>query len=152
LNGSRDRTFSFKTKNISRMRKIIFTTIAILLLLLTGYIYWFYYRSYGDGFREGYFQKISRKGNLFKTYEGEMVLEGFGARNLPRVSNISANYFYFSVIDEQIADSLEKSLGKTIKVHYTQYLRSLPWRGDNYNAKNQETGQYIVDRIELVKD
>ena len=103
-------------------------------------------------FREGYFQKFSRKGNIFKTYEGEFVLEGFGTRGAQRGNNFSANYFYFSVIDEQIADSLEKSIGKMVKVHYTQYLRSLPWRGDNYNAKNQEKGQYIVDRIELVTE
>jgi hypothetical protein len=134
------------------MRKSIFIVVVLILLALTGYTYWFYYRSYGDGFREGYFQKFSRKGNIFKTYEGEFVLEGFGTRGAQRGNNFSANYFYFSVIDEQIADSLEKSIGKMVKVHYTQYLRSLPWRGDNYNAKNQEKGQYIVDRIELVTE
>lgn len=134
------------------MRKAIFIIIVTLVLALTGYTYWFYYRSYGDGFREGYFQKFSRKGNIFKTYEGELVLEGFGSRGMPKGTNFSANYFYFSAVDEQIADSLEKSIGKTIKVHYTQYLRSLPWRGDNYSAKNQEAGQYIVDRIELVAE
>jgi hypothetical protein len=31
-------------------------------------------------------------------------------------------------------------------------LRSLPWRGDNYNVQNHEDGQYIVDRIELVSE
>jgi hypothetical protein len=134
------------------MRKFIFIVVVLFLLGLTVYVYWFYYRSYGDGFREGYFQKFSRKGNIFKTYEGELLLEGFGARGLPRGNNFSANYFYFSVIDEPIADSLEKSIGKTVKVHYTQYLRSLPWRGDNYNVKNLEDGQYIVDRIEWVSE
>jgi hypothetical protein len=134
------------------MRKSIFIVVVMILLGLTVYVYWFYYRSYGDGFREGYFQKFSRKGNIFKTYEGELLLEGFGARGLPRGNNFSANYFYFSVIDEPIADSLEKSIGKTVKVHYTQYLRSLPWRGDNYNVKNLEDGQYIVDRIEWVSE
>lgn len=134
------------------MRKSIFIVVVLFLLGLTVYVYWFYYRSYGDGFREGYFQKFSRKGNIFKTYEGELLLEGFGARGLPRGNNFSANYFYFSVIDEPIADSLEKSIGKTVKVHYTQYLRSLPWRGDNYNVKNLEDGQYIVDRIEWVSE
>ena len=134
------------------MRKSIFIVVVLILLGLTAYTYWFYYRSYGDGFREGYFQKFSRKGNLFKTYEGELLLEGFGTRGAQRGHNFSANYFYFSVIDEHIADSLEKTIGKTVKVHYTQYLRSLPWRGDNYNVHNHEDGQYIVDRIELVSE
>jgi hypothetical protein len=134
------------------MRKTIFIIILILLVVSTSYVYWFYYRSYSDGFREGYFQKFSRKGNLFKTYEGELVLEGFGSRGLPKGTNFSANYFCFSVVDEKIADSLENCIGKTIKVHYTQYLRSLPWRGDNNDVKNQEKGQYIVDRIALVTE
>lgn len=134
------------------MRKGIFIGFVILLLVLTGYVYWFYYRSYGDGFREGYFQKFSRKGNIFKSYEGEMVQDGFGNRRTLKTNNFTANYFYFSVIDEKIADSLEHCIGKMVKVHYTQYLRTLPWRGDNYNGKNQEPGQYIVDRIELVED
>jgi hypothetical protein len=134
------------------MRKALFIYILLLIIGSAGYVYWFYYRSYSDGFREGYFQKFSRKGNLFKTYEGELVLEGFGSRGMVKGNNFSANYFYFSVIDEKIADSLENCIGKTVKIHYTQYLRSLPWRGDNYNTKNQETGQYIVDRIALVTE
>ena len=60
--------------------------------------------------------------------------------------------FYFSVIDGKIADSLDKVSNKTVKVHYTQYRKSLPWRGENYNGKNQENGQYIVDRIVNVSE
>lgn len=134
------------------MRKAIFITGVTIVLGFVGYIYWFYYRSYGDGFREGYFQKFSRKGNVFKTYEGELLLEGFGGRGMSKNSNFTANYFYFSVVDEKIADSLEQCIGKTIKVHYTQYLSTLPWRGDDYSTKNQEQGQYIVDRIERVSE
>lgn len=133
------------------MRKGIFIGFVVLLLVITGYAYWFYYRTYGEGFREGYFQQFSRKGNLFKSYEGELVQEGFGTRKMPKSSNFSANYFYFSVVDEQVADSLEKCIGKMVKLHYVQYMRNLPWRGDNYSNKNQDPGQYIVDRIELVQ-
>jgi hypothetical protein len=131
------------------MKKAIFVSFLCLALSVTGYIYWFYYRSFGDGYRDGYFQKFSRKGDLFKTYEGELVLQGFGTRMVAQ-GNISANYFYFSVVDEAIADSLEHCIGKMLKVHYTQYKRSLPWRGDDYNARNQDKGQYIVDRIDQV--
>jgi hypothetical protein len=131
------------------MRKGIFISFLLLILIVTGYVYWFYYRSYADGYRDGYFLKFSRKGNIFKTYEGELVLQGFGTRATTQ-GNISANYFYFSVVDEKIADSLEHCIGKVVKVHYTQYLRSLPWRGDDYSGKNQEKGQYIIDKIDLV--
>lgn len=134
------------------MRKAAFIIIVSVILFGVGYVYWSYYRVYGSGFREGYFQKFSRKGNVFKTYEGELILEGFGTRGRNRNNTFTANYFYFSVVDEMIADSLEKCIGKVVRLHYTQYQKTLPWRGDNYDARNQDPGQYIVDRIDLVKD
>lgn len=133
------------------MRKVLTVLVIVLLLAVTGYVYWFYYRSYGEGLREGYFQKFSRKGNIFKSYEGELLLDGFGPRRVARNASLTANYFYFSVADEAIADSLERCVGKMVTLHYTQYLRSLPWRGDNYNGRNAERGQYIVDRIVKVE-
>jgi hypothetical protein len=78
-----------------------------------------------------------------------MLQQGFGQRS----GAFNAQYFYFSVLDDQVADSLEHgALGKIVRVHYLQYRRSLPWRGDNYNGKNQDPGQYIIDRIEQVRD
>ena len=130
------------------MRKIIFLLVIGLLLFVTGYVYWFFYNSKSDGTREGMVQKFSRKGNVFKTWEGEMLQQGFGSRN----GTFNAQYFYFSVLDDAIADSLEHgALGQIVRVHYVQYRRSLPWRGDNYNGRNTENGQYIVDRIESVR-
>ncbi len=130
------------------MKKIL-TFGTILLVAVTAlYIYWYYYKVYGDGFREGELQKFSRKGDIFKTYEGEMVQTGFGVRK----GSLNAHYFYFSVTDEAIADTLEKSIGKIVKLHYRQYKRHLIWRGDNYNAINTEPGQYIVDRVDNVRE
>jgi len=128
------------------MRKVIFFSILFLLLAGTVYVYWYYYKEYSSGVRDGRLLKFSRKGYLFKTYEGQ-VQYGIGSINS---GSYNPNYFYFSVTDETIADSLSKCAGKMVNLHYVQYLRSLPWRGENYNngdAKNQERGQYIVDRI-----
>lgn len=133
------------------MKKVVFLSFLCISLTVTGYVYWFYYHSFGDGYREGYFQKFSRRGDVFKTYEAELVVQGFGAR-VATQSNSSANYFYFSVLDEALADSLEHCLGKMLKVHYVQYKRSLPWRGEDYNTRNQDKGQFIVDRIEQVNN
>ena len=130
------------------MRKIIFLSILALLVGIIFYMYWFYYNVKSDGFREGELQKFSRKGNVFKTYEGEIVMLGFGSRG----GNLAANYFYFSVADEQLADSMENCLGKVLRIHYVQYRRSLPWRGEEYDMKNGEPGQYVVDRIEQVRE
>jgi len=132
------------------MRKVIFLVIFLLLVSVTFYMYWFYYNAYSEGTRSGLLQKCSRKGSLFKTFEGELVLVGIGQQ---RNGNIASKRFLFSVTDEQLGDSLEHHCqGKILLLHYTQYRRSLPWRGDNYNGQNEENGQYIVDRIENVKE
>jgi len=127
------------------MRKII-GLFALLLILSVGvYVYWNYMKIYDDGVREGVVQKFSRKGDVFKTYEGELLGGGFG-----RVSaGFQAQYFYFSVEDPQVASFIEKNAGQNLTLHFIRYKKNLPWRGENYNAKNQEPGQYIVDKAEI---
>lgn len=129
------------------MRKYIFIISTILLLVLAGFFAYLYYYGISDGYRVGRLIKFSRKGIVFKTYEGELVQEGFS-----RGSGVNSKDFYFSVCDEAIADSLNKVLGRDVKVHYIQYLKSLPWRGENYNDLNDKPGQYIIDRIEKVEE
>jgi hypothetical protein len=133
------------------MKKFVFLFIALLLLFGAGYVYWFFYNSFSDGTREGILFKFSRKGNIFKTYEGEMVQPGLRSA---QGGTINTNNFFFSVIDVKLADSLNKIIGKNVSVHYIQYRKSLPWRGENYNGRNQnqENGQYIIDRIEKVSE
>jgi hypothetical protein len=69
---------------------------------------------------------------------------------VPTMNQLSNNFFYFSTTDTEVTAKLNAAIGKKIKVHYVQYNSSLPWRGDSYLEKNKETGQYIVDNIELV--
>ena len=108
------------------MRKIIGILVLLLLVGVGGYIYWFYINRFSDGQREGVLQKFSRKGNVFKTYEGEILMSGFG-----RVGgNFQAQYFYFSVEDPKVVGTMEQNIGKNVIIHYNQYPKSLPWRGE----------------------
>ncbi len=131
------------------MKKPVVISVLVLLLFIAGYIYWSYFNTYSEGYREGLLQKFSKRGNIFKTFEGELVLLGFGQRNS---GTVNSNFFYFSVQDKALADSLDKCMGKSMRVHYVQYRKSLPWRGENYNDKNSETGQYVIDHIDNVKE
>jgi hypothetical protein len=103
-------------------------------------------RVYDDGVREGIVQKFSRKGDIFKTYEGELLGGGFGRVG----TGFQAQYFYFSVEDPQVASYIEQNAGRNMRLHFVKYKKSLPWRGENYNSKNQEPGQYVVDKAEVV--
>ncbi len=131
------------------MRKIIFFTVLILVLAISGYVYWNYYKPYDAGRREGVLYSFSRKGDIFKTYEGVIIQPGLRSA---RTGGLNTNEFHFSVTDERIADSLQRCLGKQILVHYNQYRKTLPWRGENNNNDNKDKGQYIVDDILAAKE
>lgn len=124
------------------MKKILFVLL-LLLILPALYVYWYYFNVYSDGDREGVMMKISRKGDIFKTYEGEIMQPGFRAG----AGSINSNNFKFTALNEEVSKKLNAATGKTVKVHYIQYRRTLPWRGENYNTDNAETGQYVVDNV-----
>jgi hypothetical protein len=130
------------------MRKTIFFVILILLLCGAGYVYWNYYNVYESGKKEGVLYGFSIKGSLFKTHEGVILQPGLRSA---RTGGLNTNEFHFSVVDQAIADSLDRCNGMQVELHYNRYRKSLPWRGDNYNNDNKDKGQYIVDKIESVK-
>jgi len=76
---------------------------------------------------------------VFKTYEGELNLGGVNA--LPG-NTIVNNFWQFSVKDEVVALQLMEMEGKMVRLHYTEYLGKLPWRGET---------KYIVDDIKEIE-
>lgn len=105
-----------------RLRRNFRTFLIIVFLLLTFCIYWFFFNIYSKGERTGVLIKISHKGNVFKTDEGEMWLSCRQMTNPEK--------FYFSVRSDSIATLLKNLQDQCVQVSYTQYRASLPWRGD----------------------
>jgi len=134
-----NRTSPLVQRKGSGFRK--FLTIIILFFLLAGgiYFYWKYYFTYSNGNRYGLLQKFSHKGNLFKTYEGELILSSI--KSNANVS-LASEKFYFSITKENVADELMNSQGKFVTVHYKQKNGTLTWRGDT---------PYIVDSVVVDK-
>ena len=87
--------------------------------------------SYSEGSRAGYLQKLSQKGWICKSYEGELAMT--------TVPGIAPVLWEFSVWDDQVASQLQNYIGKKILVHYGEY-RHLPTNcfGDT---------DYFVDRV-----
>lgn len=138
---------SIPEKKKSSTRKYIFIGLTIFLLVIASIVYFRYYFVYSEGTRVGILYKFSRKGNVFKTYEGEMVLPGVKFKG--EKTALQSNMFHFSVSDEGLAQQLMKSQGMEVELHYAQYNNALVWRGDNYN---NEDGQYVVDKLIRIKD
>ncbi len=134
-------------KKKSWRKYLIFISLGAILVL-TGWLYYRYWFVYSEGTRVGIIYKFSKKGTIFKTYEGEMLLPGLSNKRAA-TQNISTNNFFFSVTNETLADSLMKIQGMEVEMHYVFYRRPLPWRGDSYEG---ETGQYIVDKLIRIKN
>lgn len=128
-----DRTF------INGMRKIFFYILLVIVLFIAGLIYWKYFFVYSDGSRAGLLQKISHKGSLFKTFEGEMILSSVQSNNnVP----LASEKFFFSVNNKRVADQLSGMQGEFIVVYYREMNGTLPWRGES---------AYIVDSVSVSK-
>ena len=116
----------------------------LLLLSIFMVVYYRYYYVYSDGTRVGILYKFSRKGAVFKTYEGEMMLPGLRSKVS---SPLSTNTFNFSVTDKVLAKKLTKLQGQEIELHYKNYNNALMWRGDSYD---EQEGQFVVDKLERI--
>jgi hypothetical protein len=117
------------------MKKILGYTISILVVVLVIFVYWRFYFVLADGTQAGTLNIFQKKGIIFKTYEGKIILSGFKA-------NVQSNEFSFSVTKENVAEQLLKVSGREVNIHYKQYFGSLPWRGMQ---------NYIVDSIYEVR-
>lgn len=106
-----------------KLRRNFRTVMFFLFLLAAFLVYWFYFNVYSDGERKGTLIKITHKGNVFKTDEGEMWLS---CRN-----TINAEKFFFSVTNDSIANTLKSLQDECIQLTYKQYRAILPWRGDS---------------------
>jgi len=119
------------------MKKFAIYFFLIIVLVLGSFIYWKYSFTYSEGYRAGLLQKFSLKGNVFKTYEGEMILSSVQSNS--NVA-IASEKFFFSVTDKNVALQLEKAQGESIVVHYREKNGTLPWKGEN---------TYFVDSVRV---
>ena len=55
----------------SGFRKFLWRFTLLALLIISFLVYWYYFNVYSDGERTGLLTKLSHKGNVFKTNEGE---------------------------------------------------------------------------------
>ena len=120
--------------------KYIWIIVAIVLLGLGGYFYYKYFFVFGQGVKAGQLNYAVYKGNLFKTYEGKLIQEGFGGS--PATAGVKSNEFEFSIENEEIFKQLETNSGKYFELHYKEYHGTLPWRGNT---------KYVVDRVVNMK-
>src|ERR1044071_5141061 len=122
-------SFGSKVKRTTKkVFRILLITIIIGGMIIFSFMYW---GVFDEGVRAGNVLRISKKGMLFKTYEGQLNLQTFGA--LKGASPIM-EAFDFSVesSNEQVIKDLEAVAlsGERVNLHYVKRYRTFPWRGD----------------------
>ena len=103
-----------------RHRKVFIVLFALLLIPAVIVALWIWVSlgyTYSSGERAGYVQKISKKGWICKTWEGELAMA-----NLP---GTMPQIFTFSVRNDSIANVLEQNIGKQVSLTYQQH-RGIP--------------------------
>ena len=123
------------------MKKTLLIGLPLLLLVLGGWIYMRYYFVFAEGVKSGYLNYAIYKGDLFKTYEGKLIQEGFAKTKTG--NGMQSNEFEFSIENKKIFQQLEVNSGKHFELHYREYHNALPWRGNTV---------YIVDSIVNMRD
>jgi hypothetical protein len=104
-------------KKHHRVRTIVLSIVLIPAVVIALWIWVALGYTYASGERAGYVQKISKKGWLCKTWEGELAMA-----NLP---GTMPQIFSFTVRNDSIANVLEQTIGKQVSVTYEQH-RGLP--------------------------
>ena len=93
--------------------KVLLVIVVIVLLGLAGFTWITLHWSYSEGERAGYVQKLSKKGFVCKTWEGEMAMV--------TMPGTVAEKFLFTVPAEAVAAKLNANVGKRMALHYQQH-------------------------------
>ena len=112
------------------MKKFILIILGTIIIGATGYFAFLYTATYSEGVRAGELIKVSNKGVVFKTWEGE-ISQGISG----------AQIFSFSVLDSdaEVIETLKTMQGQYVKVTYIERYKTFPWWGDS---------TYFVTKVE----
>jgi len=129
---------------VRKKRHFLRYLLIILLLIVIGFFAFAYYGVYDEGVRAGNVVRISKKGVVFKTFEGQLNLQSFGA-----LKNTSpfAETFDFSVEKKKkdVVRELEAVAlsGERVNLHYIKRYMGFPWRGNTkyFIVEVERTGE-----------
>lgn len=114
-------------------KKALLVIFLVIAVGLTGYLAFINYVPYSTGIRSGELIKISRKGTVFKTWEGELSQGISGAQ-----------IFQFSIMDNQteVIEQMKNLQGQYVVLSYVEKYKTFSWWGDT---------RYFVESVKLEK-
>jgi hypothetical protein len=116
--------------------KRLLIALLVVAALVAGWFWFALQWSYSSGERAGWVQKLSHKGWLCKTWEGELALVSLPGSTVEK--------FYFTVRDDAVAQQIMKAMGRRDSLHYEEKV-GLP------TSCFGET-RHFVTKVELTPD
>jgi hypothetical protein len=92
--------------------KVFVTFLLAVVLLAAGWLWFALNWSYSTGERAGWVQKLSKKGWICKTWEGEL--------SMVSMPGAAQEKFTFTVWDEAAAEAINKVMGQRVSLHYEE--------------------------------
>jgi hypothetical protein len=105
------------TLNATKVLKSLTILLVSAIALFSLYVYIALNWSYSSGERAGFLQKVSHKGWICKTWEGEL--------SLVAMPGSAPEKFLFTVRDETVAQKVSAAAGKRVTLNYEQH-KGLP--------------------------
>jgi len=117
---------------------IVWLVVLVIVVgaLFTAYTWLMLSWAFADGERAGWVQKMSRKGYLCKTWEGEMAMVSLPG-SVPEK-------FLFTVRDETVAQQVNQAIGRRVSLYYEEHV-GLP------TSCFGETGHFVKG-VKLIDD
>ncbi len=94
------------------MLKFVVLPVVVIAALLGVYLWAALSWSYSSGERAGWVQKLSNKGWVCKTWEGELAMVS--------VPGTAPEKFSFTIWDEATANKVTQVVGKRVALHYEE--------------------------------
>jgi hypothetical protein len=113
----------------------LWVVLAVIVLVCWTYTALALHWSYSEGERVGVLQKLSRKGWVCKTDEGELAMY--------IVSGVAPQIWSFTVRDAKVMQQLNAQLGQRVRLHYAEH-RGIP--SSCFGDTN-----YFVDAVSLAQ-
>ena len=133
-------THSEQQPKKSKWKKRIFISFLVAILIFVAYVF-ICGMSYSTGTRTGIVIKLSQKGYVFKTYEGELNLGGISEGD---GTIMPTRIWQFSVAEnnEAVYNEITQSEGKHVRLYYKEVLKNFFWQSDT---------PYLIEKVEVVK-
>jgi hypothetical protein len=104
-------------------------TLLFIFALIIGLMAYFLTSWYfSEGSRAGTVSKLSKRGYVFKTHEGELNEGGFSGET----GSLTPRIWHFSTKEDSVVKDLERAMatGERVTLKYQEKVLQFPWNGD----------------------